>query len=435
MRHLAIATALILSTLAGLAVLWELRGAVLIFFLSLGTSAALRPAIEQLHRFGFPKPLALGVTYLSCLLAFVGLSLALVFPLAANVQELAHDFKSAYQDIVDLWPTGNALERAVAQRLPPWDDLQRVVWREGSAAVASATASPEEDTPAVPRPVAAWWAPRAVHTFLGVTWGFFGTILNVLIIVVLSLYWSIDRVHFERLWLSLLDVGRRQRAREPWRAIEQATGAYLQREAVQSLVAGLMLGIGFWIFGQPYPVLSAAVGALVWLIPWVGAPLAMVSVAAIWLPRFVLAGGQGLLVTLVAAALYTLLVLMLLEWLVEPRLFRRKRYNPILLVLVAVGMVDWLGLLGLLIAPPVAAAVQILGSQYLAHRTAATSATEASIDALALRLSTLRARLADLDDLSEETKSMVVRLDKLVEQARHALDPVAPAVSESGQKS
>jgi len=195
------------------------------------------------------------------------------------------------------------------------------------------------------------------------------------------------------------------------------------------------LGIGFWIFGQPYPVLSAAVGALVWLIPWVGAPLAMVSVAAIWLPRFVLAGGQGLLVTLVAAALYTLLVLMLLEWLVEPRLFRRKRYNPILLVLVAVGMVDWLGLLGLLIAPPVAAAVQILGSQYLAHRTAATSATEASIDALALRLSTLRARLADLDDLSEETKSMVVRLDKLVEQARHALDPVAPAVSESGQKS
>ena len=68
--------------------------------------------------------------------------------------------------------------------------------------------------------------------------------------------------------------------------------------------------------------------------------------------------------TLLAAALYTLLVLMLLEWLVEPRLFRRKRYNPILLVLVAVGMVDWLGFLGLLIAPPVAATVQILGGQY-----------------------------------------------------------------------
>ena len=54
--------------------LWELRGAVLIFFLSLGTSAALRPAIEQLHRWGLPKSLALGLTYLGCVVGFVGLA-------------------------------------------------------------------------------------------------------------------------------------------------------------------------------------------------------------------------------------------------------------------------------------------------------------------------------------------------------------------------
>ena len=55
MRRLAAATALVLATLAFMAVLWELRGAVLIFFLSLGTSAALRPAIEQFHRWGLPR--------------------------------------------------------------------------------------------------------------------------------------------------------------------------------------------------------------------------------------------------------------------------------------------------------------------------------------------------------------------------------------------
>ena len=55
MRRLAFSTALVLATLAGIAILWELRGAVLIFFLSLGTSAALRPVIEQLHRWGLPN--------------------------------------------------------------------------------------------------------------------------------------------------------------------------------------------------------------------------------------------------------------------------------------------------------------------------------------------------------------------------------------------
>ena len=430
MRQLAITTAIVLTTLAGLAVAWELRGAVLIFLLSLGTSAALRPLIEMLHRGGLPKSLALAVTYLGSVAAFVGLALLLVFPLADNVQQLARDFKEAYQDVAGTWPHGNAVERAVAQRLPPWDELQAAAWRAGSSAAASAADAATEIDADVPRTPTAWWTRRAVHTLVGATWGFFGTILNVLIIVVLSLYWSIDRIHFERLWLSLLDVRRRQRARDTWRAIEHATGAYLQREAVQSLAAGGLLGFGFWLFGQPYPVLAAAVGAIAWLMPWVGAPLAMIAVTALWLPRFILAGGQGAQVTLVAAAAYTLLVLMFLEWLVEPRLFRRKRYNPILLILVAVGMVDWLGLLGLLIAPPVAAAVQILASQYFEYHGAEGTATVASAAALAQRLATLRARLADAEDLPDETRNLVARLDALVDQARAVLD-ASPAAHES----
>ncbi|HVU85696.1 MAG TPA: AI-2E family transporter [Pirellulales bacterium] len=437
MRRLAASTALVLATLAGIAILWELRGAVLIFFLSLGTSAALRPMIEQLHRWGLPKSLALGVTYLGCVVAFFGLALALVFPLAADLHQLGHDTKAAYDDISTNWPKGNALERTIAQRLPSWDDLQRLGVRAGTDAAKDVSAAKTEpanqDQQADPLDqtesgIASWWAHRAVHTLLGVTWGFFGSILNVLIIVVLSLYWSIDRVHFERLWLSLLDVGRRQRSRETWRAIENATGAYLQREAVQSLSAGCLLGCGFWLLQQPYPVLSAAVGALAWLIPWVGAPLAMIAVTAIWLPRFMLVSGEGALVMLAAASLYTLLVLMLLEWLVEPRLFRRKRYNPILLVLVGVGMVDSLGFLGLLLAPPIAAAIQILGAQYLAHRTAAALSTrESSPSALAERLSTLRARMADAAEVSAETQNAVNRLDELVEQARHLLEPPTAA--------
>ncbi len=454
MRQLAVSTALVLATLAGLAIFWELRGAALIFFLSLGTSAALRPVIEQFHRWGLPRSLALAVTYLGSVLAFLGLTVALVFPLSDDLRELGRDFRTAYQDVTTNWPQGNALQQAIAKRLPSWDDLQRVSWRTGAAAAAAATSSGEtvdtsadstlpatssaakstDSTTKEDQSSTAWWTVHAVHTLLGVTWGFFGTILNVLIIVVLSLYWSIDRVHFERLWLSLLDVEKRQRARETWRAIEHATGAYLQREVVQSLVAGFMLGIGFWVFGQPYPVLSAAIGALAWLIPWIGAPLAMIAVIIIWLPRFLLAGGQGLPLTLLGAAAYALIVLMLLEWFVEPRLFQRKRYNPILLVLVAVGMVDWLGLLGLLIAPPVAAAVQIVAGQFIEHRTSGAVDPKASPRLLAQRLNTLRARLDDAKDVPDETRETVDRLAALVEQARLALDPATAEVNGSTEK-
>jgi len=419
MRRLALDCALVLATLAGLSVFWELRGAALIFFLSLGTSAALRPAIEQLHRWGLPKTLALLVTYLGCVLGVVGLTLALSFPLTRDVQQLAGDFHKAYEAVNDQWPTGNAFQRAIARRMPPWQDLQRVSWRSASAAVADKTIG--ETDPVKVKADSPWWTPHAVQTVIGATWGFFGTILNLLIIVVLSLYWSIDRVHFERLWLSLLGVEQRKRARETWRAIEQATGAYLQREAVQSLAAGLLLGLGFWAMGQPYPALAAAVAALAWLIPWIGAPLAMLLVTTLWLPSVALSGTASVIL-IARAAVYTILVLLTLEWLVEPRLFPSKRYNPILLVLVAVGMVDWLGLLGLLLAPPIAAAVQILGNQFLVQRaTTATPAADVTPQSLALRLSTLRARMEDDKEISEETRAMVARLNALVEQARDLL--------------
>ena len=213
------------------------------------------------------------------------------------MQELADDFKSCLsRHRFKPGPRETSSSARWLSGLPSWDDLQHVSWRAAATIPAEIDAvAPQMLQATMPANSSAWWTPRAVHTLLGVTWGFFGTILNVLIIVVLSLYWSIDRIHFERLWLSLLDVGRRQRARESWRAIEQATGAYLQREVVQSLAAGVMLGIGFWAFQQPYPVLSAAVGALAWLIPWVGTPWRWLRSRQFGCPGFFLPAARALL--------------------------------------------------------------------------------------------------------------------------------------------
>jgi len=396
MKQLAITTALALTTLFVLWLIVELRVAVLIFFLSLSTSAALRPAIDWLIARHWPKAAALTVTYLALFVAFVGILVALVFPTATEVHQFAKDFTSAYQQMTDTWPQGAPLEQAVALRLPKLDALKALAWQTSS---------------------------ETIQTVVGFTWGFLGAILHIVIIVVLSLYWSIDRIHFERLWLSLLSVEYRQRARETWRAIEHATGAYLQREAGQSLSAGLLLGLGFYVIGQPYPVLSAVLGALMWLVPYVGAFLAMLSVMAISMPAVILAGRENGPLLLLAAAIYTLLVLLLLELIVEPRLFTRRRYNPILLLLVAVGMFDWLGVLGLLAAPPIAATVQVLGGLFLEKRSTAVlpASRHDHSSHLTQRLDTLKARLSDIKDPSEEIQELVHRLDNLMEKSRQVL--------------
>jgi predicted PurR-regulated permease PerM len=79
------------------------------------------------------------------------------------------------------------------------------------------------------------------------------------VILFLSIYWIINQIHFERLWLSLLPTGLRRQARDIWRTIEIDLGAYMRSELFQSLAAGLLLGLGYWALGSPYPVLLALI--------------------------------------------------------------------------------------------------------------------------------------------------------------------------------
>ena len=106
---------------------------------------------------------------------------------------------------------------------------------------------------------------------------------GVVVILFLSIYWSINQVHFERLWLSLLHSGQRKQAREIWRTVEPDLGTYIRSQLLDSLLAGLILGMGFWAIGSPYPALLALTGALACLVPIVGAPLAMIPVLLVGL--------------------------------------------------------------------------------------------------------------------------------------------------------
>ncbi len=65
------------------------------------------------------------------------------------------------------------------------------------------------------------------------------------IAVVVSIYWISDRLHFERLLLSLLPATHRTRARAMWRTLEAGVGAYLRSELVQGVLAAMLLAPAF----------------------------------------------------------------------------------------------------------------------------------------------------------------------------------------------
>lgn len=390
MKKLAINTFIVLLTISAVAILVRYPEAVLLFLISLSVAAAARPAVDFLTARGFNRGLAVSLTYLALLLVLGGILAAFGGKLLAEIQSLSDSFVLAYDNLWQTWPQGSELQRAIVQRLPPPEDLYRAFTGEQGMLLAQG--------------------------FLGWTASTLTVVSQFFAALVLSIYWTIDRIYFERLWLSLLKAETRARWRDTGRYIEQDLGAYLRSELIQSLLAGLLLGLGYALIGLKYPVLLALFGAFAWLIPWLGALLAVIPVfisSALYL-------GWPLAV---AAAAYTAGVLLFLENIIEPRLFKRRQYSTWLAILFLMALGDSLGLIGAILAPPLATTVQIIFRRILQSSSpAAIPATgyesARQIAGLGQRVRQVREMVANMSqEPSAQTRNMLDRLDDLVSEA------------------
>jgi predicted PurR-regulated permease PerM len=385
-KHIIRIGAAVMTTLLALVVLWQFRMAVVYVLISLALAAALRPLVNRLVGRRFVVRAAWILLYVVALGSFGFLIFQIGQAVVSEIQHLAQTV--SVQDAWRLpgWLQGSAFQQTLVGRLPPPSKLfEAVTGSQGQLVL-----------PAV----------------LGFTQGIGGVVSAVLVILLLSLYWSINQIHFERLWLSLLPPGQRKQARGIWRTIEPDLGAYIRSEVVQSLLAGLLLGLGYWLLGSPYPALLALAGGLAWLIPVVGAPLAVI------LPLL-----MGMLTSVqlsLFTGLFTLVVLIALEIWVEPRLFRRRWINPILTLVILLAMADAFGLLGVLVAPPLSVVIQILWSRLVSRRAVLGAAAQVS------DLKERQARVLETIKAMDEpalplVSSSMERLTHLIERAEPIL--------------
>jgi putative permease len=402
MKRLAWFTLIVLATLTAAILFWEFRVAVVLFILSLAVAAAVRPLVDRIAARGLPRGLALLFTYALCVGSVIGLVMILSGPLLENLQQLTKDLASGYEQLKAQWPYGSSLQHSLAQQLPAASDLSQAITGPQGGAV--------------------------LQTLLGLTLGSFDLLGQLLIVLVLSMYWSADQEHFKRLWLSLLPFEARGRAREVWQNIETGFGAYLRSQVIQSMLAIILLGIGYQLLGLNYPIALALIGAIGWLIPWVGVLLAVIPAVLVGLSISPVLG-------LLAAAL-TIGVLVFLEFVVEPRLFNRGRFSSLLVVIVLLVLSDQYGFIGILVAPPVAAAIQIFAGQLIRSTTLAQATPAPNpidlaqpIGVLQARLTAVQARLAAQTESAPELINLVDRLTKLIEQATQEEHRLAQAAA------
>jgi predicted PurR-regulated permease PerM len=379
----------VLTTLLVLLVLWQFRIVIGYVFISLMLAATIRPLFRHLAG---RKVIARILWSLAYIAVGVGLGYLLFLVIrtsGAELQGLAESVSEKDQWIFPVW-LGNSVNQFLSTRLPaPSVLLQAVIGNEGEL---------------------------LLPALLGIAQGVGGLVSAIAIILILSIYWGINQEHFERLWLSLLPSDQRKRARSIWRAIEPDTGSYIRGQFFHSILTGLILGIGFWLIGSPYPVLIALLSALACMIPVVGSVLAL-------FPPLLIGLFTSFQITLFTG-IYTLIVLIAILIWVKPRFVNKRWDHPILTVVLIVALADAFGIFGIIVAPPLSVILQILWSRLITHRVAAGAAT--NITDLQTRLNQLRETVSEMEDLNVPlVTSSMSRITNLMAEA----EPVLVAAS------
>jgi predicted PurR-regulated permease PerM len=172
-------------------------------------------------------------------------------------------------------------------------------------------------------------------------------------VVALTIYFLIALPGVKKLWLSLLPKSRRVRAGLLTDEVFGRVGGFMLGNLLTSLISGIGTYIWLTIFGVPYALLLSLVVALFDLIPMVGSTIAGIIVSLVALTK-------GLPVGIATAAFY-IVYRYLEDYFVNPRVMKHTvKVTPGLTIIATLIGGTLLGLIGALVAIPVAATIHLL---------------------------------------------------------------------------
>ena len=188
------------------------------------------------------------------------------------------------------------------------------------------------------------------------------TLLTLFAFVILLL---LEGPKIRNIILISLSPERARRAEEIGALISRAALGYVVGNLVMSVTAGVVVYVTLWLMNVPFALLFALWVVLVDFLPQVGGALAGVPTV---LFAFVQSTSAGI-VTLIVFVVYTLLQNHALYPIVMSRAIKLNALLVFLAILIGAQMGDWVGgafggLVGIILAIPMAAALHVLVTQW-----------------------------------------------------------------------
>jgi predicted PurR-regulated permease PerM len=320
-KRVALATLIVIGLVVASLALWKLKLLIALIFFGFILAAAMRPGIDALARRRVPRGAGLALHY-AIFAALLGVLLWIAVPRAVDqIQSALGGTTKAqiHQEATHSKGIKHEVLTAIDRRL-----------RE----VPSASA--------------------VFHPALEVTLKAFEVLIGIFFVFATAAYWIFERDRAIDFVASLVPRPKRKRLRDTWNLIDLKLGAFVRGEALLVVLVGTVLTFAFWAIGLPYFILVGAFAGLVEIVPVIGPIAAGVLAVGVGLTQ---SWHMGL-----AAGICVLVVRLLEDYLILPRVLGDATGTSPLLVLVSVTAVGILfgGFAVILAVPLVAVLVTVV---------------------------------------------------------------------------
>jgi predicted PurR-regulated permease PerM len=193
---------------------------------------------------------------------------------------------------------------------------------------------------------------------IGIVTGLFGA----LIVIILTLYFIASLNNIKRATYQLVPASKRARFSDIAEQITDSVGKYVMGQVALALCNGILSAIFLSIIGAPFPLLLAVIAFLFSLIPLVGTITGSVVIVLLSL---LLASP----LTALVAAIWYVIYMQVEAYVLSPNIMNRAVSVPgAVVVIAALAGGSLLGILGALIAIPVAASILLIIKQVVIPR-------------------------------------------------------------------
>ena len=322
-----------LAIIVGFWVLYILRDLVLVVVTAVIIASSIEPLVKLLGRHRIPRIPAVLSVYLTLAVLFIGTFYAFVPPLLGDFADFAQNLPSVANEIStdlfggnpELLTKSKSLIAEVAQGISPQEIISVLGRTEGISQGAVGT--------------------------IGMV---FGGIFSFILIIVLSFYFAMQEHGIQNFLRIVIPFGKEDYAIDLWERSKTKIGKWMQGQLLLGVLIFVLVYLGLTIFAVPYALSLALFAGILEIIPVFGPIISAI-------PAVVLAFSAGGTTLAIIITAFYVLVQQFESHLIYPLVVRKiVGLPPIMVILALIIGFDLAGIIGVLIAVPVAAALMEL---------------------------------------------------------------------------